>query len=48
MDRPRPRLHTIIDVIQTSMRIIGVVNHHRASQAITVLRRQVAMVPEGP
>ena len=30
------------------MRVVGVVYNHRATKTVTVLGRQVAMVPEGP
>ena len=37
---------TIINVIQQAVRVEEIVDHHRTTQTIAVLRRQMRMIPE--
>ncbi len=39
---------TIVNIVAASMRVLGVVHDERPSQPVTVLRRQMAVVPERP
>lgn len=38
---------TIVDIVEVSIGILGIVYYHRSPEAITVLVREVRMIPEG-
>lgn len=38
----------IINIVEASMRIVGVVDDHRSSEAITILGLEMAVIPERP
>ena len=38
----------VIDVVHVQVRVIGVVDYKRTTEAVAVLRRYVAVVPERP
>ena len=40
-------VRTVVDVIERCMRVVRVVDDEGTTKTITVLRRQVAVVPEG-
>lgn len=44
----RELLHTIVDVIKMSLRIVRVVDNEWTTEAVAVLRRQMAVIPERP
>lgn len=39
---------TVVNIVAAAMRILGVVHDERPSQPVTVLRRQMTVVPERP
>ena len=39
---------TVVDIIQTSLRIIGIVDYQGPTQAIAVLSLVMAVIPKGP
>lgn len=38
---------TIVDIVEISIGILGIVYYHRSPEAITVLVREVRVIPEG-
>ena len=44
----RELLHTIVDIVKMSLRIVRVVDYEWTTEAVAVLRRQVAVIPERP
>ena len=45
--RQRDNCGLVIDVVEARVRVIRVVHHESATETVTVLRGQVAVVPEG-
>ena len=39
---------TVVDIIQTGLRIIRIVDHQGPTQTIAVLSRIMAVIPKGP
>ena len=37
----------VVDVIATSVRVVGIVDNNGSSKAVAVLSREMAMIPEG-
>ena len=38
--------HTIIDIVETQVRIVGVIHNERSPETITILGGQMTVVPE--